>query len=830
MNNKGFTLVELLATIVIISVVAVISVPTIGNIISDMSNKVYIESEKTLARTGQNYFLTNNELLPIELGESSFIKLDQLVAVAAAEKIIDPKDQQECEGYLIVSKPTANSYEYEPYIKCGTNYSTPLYDMESAMEPNILILGANPFDLLVGEAYIDEGAKARDKYGNNITSQIIVDNQVNTNVIGSYQVLYSVTDADGVSKTVSRIVNVIDTIPPVITLTAPVPPAFYTLYQDGMFNEPGYIATDNSDGTITARVQVTHDIAPGLPGNYTVTYTVADDSGNIDTKTRNVTVVADPAPTVLFGTNGNATWGTSRSTTVTVSDVGSGIDTSSLEYQWTTSTSAPTEVSFVTPFTNGATITSPAGVSGAYYLWILAKDNNNHTTITRSNVFNLDIINPTLVFGTNGNATYAKTRSTTVTVSDTVSGVNTSSLEYQWTTSTSAPTEVSFVTPFTNGATITSPAGVSGTYYLWILAKDNASNTIILRSNLFNLDNDSPVITITGTNPITIYPGTYTDSGATAIDAIDGVLTSSINTTSNVTPSVIGSYEVTYTVTDSSGNIASSIRTVNVVSPDVNYIIVAGGGGGGRTLWYAGGGGGGGAGGVLTGTRTTTAGSYAIVVGAGGAAGATEGANGSQGGSSSAFGFTATGGGRGGAGVGGTGGSGGGGGNTGASGTVAGGSGTSGQGNAGGYGIGAEDYAVKGAGGGGGASAGGTFSNAVSYRSGHGGTGIQWLNGSWYAGGGSGGHWGGVGTSGNGGSGIGGKGGINNGPVHATAPVANTGSGGGGGCGGATASAGAAGVVIIRYQGSPMATGGTITSSGGYTYHTFTASGTFVVN
>jgi hypothetical protein len=36
-------------------------------------------------------------------------------------------------------------------------------------------------------------------------------------------------------------------------------------------------------------------------------------------------------------------------------------------------------------------------------------------------------------------------------------------------------------------------------------------------------------------------------------------------------------------------------------------------------------------------------------------------------------------------------------------------------------------------------------------------------------------------------------------------------------------------VVIVRYQASsPQATGGTITSSGGYQYHTFTSSGSFV--
>lgn len=58
---------------------------------------------------------------------------------------------------------------------------------------------------------------------------------------------------------------------------------------------------------------------------------------------------------------------------------------------------------------------------------------------------------------------------------------------------------------------------------------------------------------------------------------------------------------------------------------------------------------------------------------------------------------------------------------------------------------------------------------------------------------------------------------------------ATPGSGGGGadGMNGATVGLGAAGVLIIRYLGGQRATGGTITSAGGYTIHTFTSNGTF---
>jgi hypothetical protein len=45
---------------------------------------------------------------------------------------------------------------------------------------------------------------------------------------------------------------------------------------------------------------------------------------------------------------------------------------------------------------------------------------------------------------------------------------------------------------------------------------------------------------------------------------------------------------------------------------------------------------------------------------------------------------------------------------------------------------------------------------------------------------------------------------------------------------GATGAAGGSGVVIISYPGSQRATGGTVTSSGGQTIHTFNSSGSFI--
>jgi hypothetical protein len=250
----------------------------------------------------------------------------------------------------------------------------------------------------------------------------------------------------------------------------------------------------------------------------------------------------------------------------------------------------------------------------------------------------------------------------------------------------------------------------------------------------------------------------------------------------------------------------------------VNYLVVAGGGSGVGNY-----GGGGGAGGLLASSATLTSGTaYTITVGAGGAAAST--GTGNNGTNSIIAGIaTATGGGGsslGGAGS--AGGSGGGGGSGSGAGTFSGGAATSGQGFAGGSGQ-TDAVTYRSAGGGGGASAVGGNGNG-SGNAGAGGAGASSsISGSavTYAGGGGGG---GTGTGGAGGTGGGGAGSAS---TTGTSGTANTGGGGGGGFGGFTSGAGGSGIVVIAYLGSQRGTGGTITSSGGYTIHTFTASGTY---
>lgn len=262
----------------------------------------------------------------------------------------------------------------------------------------------------------------------------------------------------------------------------------------------------------------------------------------------------------------------------------------------------------------------------------------------------------------------------------------------------------------------------------------------------------------------------------------------------------------------------------------VNYLIVAGGGGGGGQTTSSGNSGGGGAGGLINSTATLSSGAvYTITVGGGGNGGVSTGGRGASGSNSSISSIdTAVGGGGGSSyliGNGLSGGSGGGGAGGGGAGFPASGSGTSGQGYAGGTGYTAgQNY--SGAGGGG---ASGTGANGTAASGGAGGAGTLFTpTSSYYGGGGGGGNnnFTGTGSAGAGGIGGGGAGGKT---AAGVAGTANTGGGGGGGGGDSPAAGGAggSGIVIISYLGSQRGTGGTVTSSGGYTIHTFTSSGTY---
>ncbi len=113
-----------------------------------------------------------------------------------------------------------------------------------------------------------------------------------------------------------------------------------------------------------------------------------------------------------------------------------------------------------------------------------------------------------------------------------------------------------------------------GTYTLTYSATDAAGNTASETRTVYVIDITPPVITLKGTNPMDIVEGsTFTDPGASATDAVDGDVPVSISGT--VDASTVGTYTLTYSATDTAGNMATETRTVNVVAKAPDWYTVS---------------------------------------------------------------------------------------------------------------------------------------------------------------------------------------------------------------------------------------------------------------
>ena len=158
--------------------------------------------------------------------------------------------------------------------------------------PVITITGGSPTTVKVSSTYIDKGATALDNV-DGVVPVITLLNNVDTNILGTYSVIYEASDTAGNIANATRMVNVveatttIDNIPPVITLKGGTP---LTISLGSAYTDPGAVAVDNIGGSIPVTI-ADNTVNPNAVGTYEVTYTAADASGNVSTITRTVNVI-----------------------------------------------------------------------------------------------------------------------------------------------------------------------------------------------------------------------------------------------------------------------------------------------------------------------------------------------------------------------------------------------------------------------------------------------------------------------------------------------------------------------------------------------------------
>ena len=160
--------------------------------------------------------------------------------------------------------------------------------------PEIALYGGYTISMYYGLTYREAGYIATDNVDGNITSNVTISGTVNTRAVGTYSLTYSVEDAAGNKKSVTRTIHVIPVPAPTLSISGG-----NIIYHEAgtAFNDPGAVATDPIMGNITGNIEKTGTVDVNKLGTYTLTYKVTGTNGTVTTM-RSVKVVDRIAPTV----------------------------------------------------------------------------------------------------------------------------------------------------------------------------------------------------------------------------------------------------------------------------------------------------------------------------------------------------------------------------------------------------------------------------------------------------------------------------------------------------------------------------------------------------
>lgn len=476
--------------------------------------------------------------------------------------------------------------------------------------PVITLNGDNPMAVELGSSYVEPGATALDDRDGDISANLTVSGTVNAGTPGSYTLTYSVADETGNATSVTRTVNVSDTTIPTITLVGA---SSISLEKGDVFTDPGATANDNTDGDISSSIVKTGSVTTATTGVYVLTYDVSDAAGNAAvTKTRSIQVTDNTAPIitligsatinhelntpfvdpgatatdvpaqdltssiVITGSVNTAATGT-YNLTYNVTDPDGNAATSVTRQVIVADTGTPTITLLGdnplahergTPFTDpGATATDAidGNLTGSI---VVGGDTVN---INQTGTYNIsyDVIDSA------GNAAPTQTRAVNIgdTTPPTLTLLGSANIQHDLQspyTDAGATASDNIDGDITGSIVVggdTVNINATGTYTITYNVSDSSGNPAAPITRVVDVaDRDLPVITLLGSSPMNHEVGTiFVDPGATASDNIDGDITNDISVSGTVNANVIGSYTLTYRVTDSSGSNALAVtRIVNV--------------------------------------------------------------------------------------------------------------------------------------------------------------------------------------------------------------------------------------------------------------------------
>ncbi|WP_081096600.1 MULTISPECIES: DUF5011 domain-containing protein [Vibrio] len=162
--------------------------------------------------------------------------------------------------------------------------------------PSITLFGNATTYVEYQNTYSEPGALAVDDVDGEV--DVSITGVVDTNQLGSYEIVYFAQDSSNNSSTVVRTVEVVDSTAPIVTLQGenPIDVAFGT-----DFSDLGATAMDNVDGPV--EVTISGFVDTNQLGRYEVAYFAQDSRANSATVIRTINVVDREAPVLILQGN-----------------------------------------------------------------------------------------------------------------------------------------------------------------------------------------------------------------------------------------------------------------------------------------------------------------------------------------------------------------------------------------------------------------------------------------------------------------------------------------------------------------------------------------------
>lgn len=290
--KKGFTLVELLAVIIILGAIFAITFPLVTDNIRKTEEKAFNLQKEQIIAAAKDMVIKEYVVIPDKQSITLYVgelKRKGLLPI----KMINAKTKLTIsnESNVVISREN-NSYSYDVNIIDLEEEST-----ENNENAPVIRLNGNYVEYVeINTKYVEKGGTAYSNTGSpsplNSPQIKLNDNEVDkivTSQLGTYKLIYSATDDNnGLTTTSIRTVVVRDTIPPVIYF--PEDNIVKVSKVSGFDVRARVYAIDNSGNDVTA---IPLSSLSNVPGKHVILYTAKDPSGNTTNAKRVITVVND---------------------------------------------------------------------------------------------------------------------------------------------------------------------------------------------------------------------------------------------------------------------------------------------------------------------------------------------------------------------------------------------------------------------------------------------------------------------------------------------------------------------------------------------------------